>query len=234
VQVAPIEAKLKAPGTKRLKLRYHEPLSKFAFKSNLRRYSTVARFAQELLLEKGVSLVLHVKPVGLGEFCRFDCIRRLTFIEPRASTEPPRPPFKGHCNWSADQNVSVNDQSLPNWSADHNAHLGPCTWAVLARLARCTGAAVAAAADALTEGSVGVCGEFSVETTLQEHEPDPRTGAPTTKTLMTFSGCPAVGLGCTVLLRGGSMAQLAVGLGGYFSPRHRMPFKLINERSNCV
>jgi len=34
----PIKATLKAPGTKRLKLKYDEPLSKFAFKINLRHY----------------------------------------------------------------------------------------------------------------------------------------------------------------------------------------------------
>jgi hypothetical protein len=39
VQVDPIKPKLKAPGTKRLKLKYDDPLSKFGFKFNLRRYS---------------------------------------------------------------------------------------------------------------------------------------------------------------------------------------------------
>jgi hypothetical protein len=38
VQVDPIKPKLKAPGTKRLKLEYDELLSSFAFKFNLRRY----------------------------------------------------------------------------------------------------------------------------------------------------------------------------------------------------
>jgi hypothetical protein len=36
---------LKAPGAKRLKLKHDGPLSNFAFKFNLRRYITVARFA---------------------------------------------------------------------------------------------------------------------------------------------------------------------------------------------
>ena len=103
---------------------------------------TVARFAQELLLERGVTLVLNVKP------------------------------------------------------------------AVLARLARCTGAEIAPAPDALTEGSVGVCGEFKVERVAQTLETDARTGAPMEKTLMAFTGCPAVGLGCTVLLKGGTLAAL--------------------------
>jgi len=38
VQVDPIQTTLKAPGTKRLKLRCVEVLSSFAFKFNLRRY----------------------------------------------------------------------------------------------------------------------------------------------------------------------------------------------------
>jgi len=33
---------LKPPGTMRLKLKYHEPLSNFAFKFNLHRYTKVA------------------------------------------------------------------------------------------------------------------------------------------------------------------------------------------------
>jgi hypothetical protein len=39
VQVDPIKPTLKAPGTKRLKLQYDEPLSNFAFNFNLRRYT---------------------------------------------------------------------------------------------------------------------------------------------------------------------------------------------------
>jgi hypothetical protein len=41
VQVAPIKPTLKAPGTKRLKLKCDEPLSNFVFNFNLRRYSWV-------------------------------------------------------------------------------------------------------------------------------------------------------------------------------------------------
>jgi len=41
VQVHPIKPTLKAPGIKLLKLKYDEPLSKFAFKSNMRRYVEV-------------------------------------------------------------------------------------------------------------------------------------------------------------------------------------------------
>ena len=39
MQVDPINPTLKPPGTKLLKLKYDEPLSKIAFKFNLRRYS---------------------------------------------------------------------------------------------------------------------------------------------------------------------------------------------------
>ena len=39
MQVDPIDPTLKAPGSKRLKLNCDEPLSNFAFKFNLRRYS---------------------------------------------------------------------------------------------------------------------------------------------------------------------------------------------------
>jgi hypothetical protein len=36
---------LKVPGTKRLKLKYDEPLSKFAFTFNLRRYIAASAFS---------------------------------------------------------------------------------------------------------------------------------------------------------------------------------------------
>jgi len=42
VQVDPIEPTLKAPGTKRLKLKYDVALSNFAFNFNLRRYTEVS------------------------------------------------------------------------------------------------------------------------------------------------------------------------------------------------
>ena len=41
VQVDPIKPTLKAPGSERLKLKCDEPLSKFAFKFNWRRYKVV-------------------------------------------------------------------------------------------------------------------------------------------------------------------------------------------------
>ena len=45
VQVDPIKATLKAPGTKRLKLKCDEPLLSFAFKYNLRRYAEASHAA---------------------------------------------------------------------------------------------------------------------------------------------------------------------------------------------
>jgi hypothetical protein len=50
VLVDPIKPTLKAPETKRLKLKYDELLSPFAFNFNLRRYSTASN-AAHLLLE---------------------------------------------------------------------------------------------------------------------------------------------------------------------------------------
>ena len=44
MQVEPIKPKLKAPITSRLELKYDEPPSDYAFKSNLRRY-TLARIS---------------------------------------------------------------------------------------------------------------------------------------------------------------------------------------------
>ena len=47
VQVVLIKPTLKAPGYMLLKLRYDGPLSEFAFKFNLRRYTMASRLAQE-------------------------------------------------------------------------------------------------------------------------------------------------------------------------------------------
>jgi len=55
VQVAPIKTTMKAPGTQRLKLKYDQPLSNFAFKFNLRRHDEV--FAA--LPSAGLPRVLH-------------------------------------------------------------------------------------------------------------------------------------------------------------------------------
>jgi hypothetical protein len=40
VQLDPMQSRLKAPGTKRLTLHCEEPLSSFAYKFNLRRYTS--------------------------------------------------------------------------------------------------------------------------------------------------------------------------------------------------
>ena len=47
VQVDPIKPKLQPPGSKRLKLRCVVPLSNFAFKFNLRRYSECIRLGRD-------------------------------------------------------------------------------------------------------------------------------------------------------------------------------------------
>jgi len=47
VLVDPIKSTLKAPGTKRLKLACDNPLSKFGFKFNLRRYNAELRREME-------------------------------------------------------------------------------------------------------------------------------------------------------------------------------------------
>jgi hypothetical protein len=51
VQVDPIKPKLKPPGTKRLKLEHDVPLSNFAFKFNLRRYTSAQGTVFELCQE---------------------------------------------------------------------------------------------------------------------------------------------------------------------------------------
>jgi len=43
-----MKSKLKAPGTKRLKLTYENPLSSFAFNFKFRRFTKAARKAKEL------------------------------------------------------------------------------------------------------------------------------------------------------------------------------------------
>jgi len=50
VQVDPIKPTLKAPGSKRLKLIFDGPLSNFAFKFNLRRYTWGLTPASESLI----------------------------------------------------------------------------------------------------------------------------------------------------------------------------------------
>ena len=65
MQVDPIKPTLKAPGIECLKLQYDKPLSKFAFKFNLRRYTVAVappqprRTGWGLDLGQGLTLV-HV------------------------------------------------------------------------------------------------------------------------------------------------------------------------------
>ena len=65
VQVDPIKPTLKAPGIKRLKLYYDEPLSNLAFKINLRRYTVEAAAARRaevhalVLLAGGLQLAVN-------------------------------------------------------------------------------------------------------------------------------------------------------------------------------
>jgi hypothetical protein len=51
VQVDPIRPTLKAPGAQRLKLKYEESLSNFAFNFNLRRYIPAFQHPSHSLLE---------------------------------------------------------------------------------------------------------------------------------------------------------------------------------------
>jgi len=62
VQVDLIKPTLRAPGTKRLKLQYDGPLSSFAFKFNLRRYTTGA--------------IMHVAKVTRPEFLGVGLMKR--------------------------------------------------------------------------------------------------------------------------------------------------------------
>jgi len=60
VQVDPIKPTLKPPGTKRLKQTHDEPLSSFAFKLNLRRYTVVMEGAAEQLTADDIDNLLEV------------------------------------------------------------------------------------------------------------------------------------------------------------------------------
>jgi hypothetical protein len=69
VQVDPIKSTLKAPGAKRLKLKYDEPLAKFAFNFNLRRYNREAISDAAFLMEAGSPPAVFGEPgytVGPG------------------------------------------------------------------------------------------------------------------------------------------------------------------------
>ena len=55
VQVEPIKSNMKAPGAQRLKLKYDNPISSFAFNFNLRRYSVGCLRRQKYTTMGGVS-----------------------------------------------------------------------------------------------------------------------------------------------------------------------------------
>jgi len=74
VQVDPIKSVLKPHGSMLLKLIYYEPLSTFAVKFNLRRYTKA--FASTLVLHGDVAVVgrgLHssISQLNLSRFCHF-------------------------------------------------------------------------------------------------------------------------------------------------------------------
>jgi hypothetical protein len=65
-----MKTKLTAPGTKRLKVKHDDLLSRFAFKFNLRRYSMVLKQQFKLSDVTILFLVLAV-PVTVGMLCIF-------------------------------------------------------------------------------------------------------------------------------------------------------------------
>jgi hypothetical protein len=65
VQVDPIKPTLKAPGTTRLKVKYDERLSNFAFKFNLRRYNEAVLVPAACPHQAGETLNLNPKPQAL-------------------------------------------------------------------------------------------------------------------------------------------------------------------------
>jgi len=56
VQVGPMKPTLKAPGTKHLQLKYDVPLSNFAFKFNLRRYTMELRIRSRPFVQQSIWL----------------------------------------------------------------------------------------------------------------------------------------------------------------------------------
>jgi hypothetical protein len=68
VQVDPIKPVLKAPGTKRLKLKYDVLLSSFAFNFNLRRY---------VMVHAPTGAIMHVAKVARPEFLAWAYTRPL-------------------------------------------------------------------------------------------------------------------------------------------------------------
>jgi len=78
---------------------------------------------------------------------------------------------------------------------------------LLDRIARCTGAEVVPSLDNLKGAKAGHCETFRIEKFDEEHNLVSQAGKKTSKYLMFFEGCPRP-LGCTILLRGASTAEL--------------------------
>ena len=71
VQVDPMNPTLKAPVSKRLKLKHDEPLSNFAFKFNLRRFSKEMKSVRDLMTEAGLSKQRPPRHQPRSHFIRF-------------------------------------------------------------------------------------------------------------------------------------------------------------------
>jgi len=75
VQVATIKPTLKAPGIKLLELKYYKPLSNFAFKINLCRY-TLGTAGVDALRQRGRGLHSFTSQLNLSAFNGIGCARR--------------------------------------------------------------------------------------------------------------------------------------------------------------
>jgi hypothetical protein len=70
VQVDPIKPTLTAPGLQRLKLKYYEVLSSFAFNFNLRRYTVVWKRGTLMQSDGGASIVECWRALEAGAYTR--------------------------------------------------------------------------------------------------------------------------------------------------------------------
>ncbi|KAL5208959.1 hypothetical protein ABZP36_004582 [Zizania latifolia] len=78
---------------------------------------------------------------------------------------------------------------------------------LLQRIARCTGAHIVPSIDCLPSEKLGYCELFYVDKYIEHSGYSDNTTKKMPKTMMFFEGCPKP-LGCTVLLKGGSMDEL--------------------------
>ncbi|KAJ4792906.1 1-phosphatidylinositol 3-phosphate 5-kinase [Rhynchospora pubera] len=79
---------------------------------------------------------------------------------------------------------------------------------LLERIASCTGSRIASSTEALSSARLGHCRTFRTEkVTTESLAEGTMVGKKAAKTLMFFDGCPKR-LGCTILLRGGSLEEL--------------------------